>query len=241
MGRYVMSGVEVQVDQQAVRPREPPRPSPHTAVNSPEMGARMIRPRGSSPVQPALASKAVGQVMALKGQQAALEKLLAQMIAELKKVTDCAMNAPDSITRSSCMSRKVVLEKAIAVCMDQIKLCASKANVSAIDAIKNGASQKEVVAAAAAVEPTTGQTSVIESATMQVTPSGQILPGFDATVVSTPVVSDPNNTVAANVVPGANPNVNAAVAASSGLPWGKLVLAGLGLYAASRFLKKRAA
>jgi hypothetical protein len=205
------------------------------------MAYRMIRPRGSSPSQPALAQKAVQQVMALKGQQAALEKLLAQMVAELKQVTARANSAPDAMTRSACMSRKIVLEKAIDLCMKQIKDAAAAANVKAVDAIKNGASQKEVIAASTAVEPTTGQTTVIESATMQVTASGQVLPGFDATVVATPVVTDPNNTVAANVVPGANANVNAAVAAASGIPWGKVALVGLGLWGASRFLKKRSA
>jgi hypothetical protein len=224
VGAHNLGSVSVQIPARAARPREAGRPSPHEALSSPLMLQRFLRPRGSAgPASATLSDQFLGKVIALKGQQAQLEKLLANMVAELKTL-NCSSGNP--VVRQACALRKAGLEQAIDAAITQIKNLSGAANAAALDAVKTGASKADVTTAAVSVSAGSGNTAVVESATIQVTPAGTIVPGPGAVITAEPVTTAPGASVSADVDTG------------GGISLGKVALGIAAAYAAYRVLKK---
>lgn len=203
---YIVGSVGVEIDQRAVRPREPARPLPSKALASPEMATRQARPRATVPAS-SVTAKLIAQVTKLKGQQAKLEKLLKALGDQLKVCRGITRNpgmlknhpAKVQAARMEC----IALEKAIMACINAIKACAGKANEAAAAAIATGASDAQVKQAAVVAAPSSGKEAVVEVSTAAVTPSGQIVPGPGAAVVTTPVLTEA-------VAPGTPPGTEVA-------------------------------
>lgn len=220
---YVGS-VGVEISQQAVRPREPARPSPHAAVRSPMMATRQARPRSTVPYG-SVASKYVQQVTLYKGQQAKLEKLLKQIGVQLKACRlSMRRNVKNPRAVQAAKMNCLALEKAAVACIKAIKACAGKANLAADAAVATGASLTQVKAAAKSVALSSAKTAAIESKTATVLPSGEIVPGADAQVVSTPVETE------ASAADAAEDAAVAAEAAGGGVPWVWIGAAAVGGY-----------
>lgn len=251
---YVLSGVGVEISQQAVRPREPSRPAPSITVASPQMATRQARPR-SYTAPSNVTDVMIAKVAAYKGQQAQLEKLLKQMGVQLKLCQSVVNNvqmqrfAPGKVAEAKrcCL----ILEKAIIKCIAAIKACAGKANQAADSAIATGATRAEVTAAATAAVAQTSKEVVVESSTASVTPGGAIVPGPDAALVTTPVIEESVDTSAlppgvevSPTAPGEMPAsvteaLDEAQTAASGIPfWMKA--AGVGVVAWWFFRRKGA-
>ena len=192
VGTQHLGSVQVQVPTRTLRPREATLRSPHTTVSSPEMADRLLRPRGSNAMSPARAKRHLAQVLLFKGQQGDIEKRLVLMVSELKNVVHVAGLSVDQNALAACRARKRALEVAIDALIKKIKALSLAANEAALKAVVEGASQAEVIAVATSILPTAGNTVVVESATVQVTPAGTIVPGPDAKVTTEPVVTEPN-------------------------------------------------
>lgn len=184
---YVLSGVTVDVDRQAVRPREPARPSREATVASPEMATRAPRPREPAPapgLAPAAIDKYLGLIAAAKGQQARLEAILKQLGEALKAAQTAQKNAAarnDRAAVQAAAANCLVIQKDVSACIDAIKLCAAQANAAAGSAIQNGATRSETIAAsnvatanaaaAAAVAPPVVKLTVLPSVHVPGVPS----------------------------------------------------------------------
>ncbi len=159
---YHLSGVAIDVSQQAVRPREPARPGVPVTLASQMMATRAPRPRET--VAPGQVTKAlVQQVTSLKGQQVALEKKLAVVGSDLRAANSAvstarAQNTP-AIVVTGLVARATTVQQTANTVIQQIKTVAAQANDAAAGAIRAGATRVEVVAAAAKAQPAIAMTS----------------------------------------------------------------------------------
>jgi hypothetical protein len=162
---YVLNGVEVQVSDRAVRPREPARPSRALTVASPEMATRAPRPRET--ITPGLLTdKLLLRVAAAKGQQKELEKVLAAIGQELKALQARVIPLGQSKQMqalTNVQARILVLQKDAVACIEAIKACAAKANEAANSAIRTGTTRAVTQAAAAAGTASAANTPVAPS------------------------------------------------------------------------------
>lgn len=153
-----MNGVEVEISQQAVRPREPARPSRAFVSSSPEMLTRQLRPRETTNVNVASADNWLAQISSLKGQQEKLQALLKQMSVALKTCQAKVAAAQKGNDRNALFQAQEnckVVESDILLCINAIKDCAAKVNYAADAAVAKGASTVEVKKAAAAPKTAT--------------------------------------------------------------------------------------
>lgn len=188
MSYCAMNGVEVNVPERALRPREPAPPSPSVTMASPLVAKRMLRPRTKA--EKAMTGVDVKACLAAikdcKKQQRAYEKRLKELVEKLNRVL--ASNPGSKDVRD--------LQKMIDSLLACIKNIAAKANQYAMDAIKGGASQDDVRVAAgdAPIERTPvaapPAAPVIETNTPAVLPDGSVVPGSDAKV-TTPETGKP--------------------------------------------------
>lgn len=190
-----LGGVKVEVSTQAARPREAPRPSPVASSKSPEMATRALRPREPVPAVKGVANAYLKQVEMARGKQKSLEALLKKLGNEMARVKGainackkaggkCAVSGLGGlgatttvVTIESLQAELVQIEKAAALCIEEIKKLAAKANAAADAAVATGASREAALkASAAGQQPTTA----IETNSAAVTPSGTIVVGPDA-------------------------------------------------------------
>lgn len=171
---YILSGVRVPVSPRAVRPREPGRPSPSTALRSPELAERMLRPR--TPTDPGGSSKHIANMKAAKLVQANKERQIAALQAKLSTATP---------------STRVAIQKQVAALVHEVKELAGVANKEALAAVEKGASPAVVKEVAEAASSTSSVTPVIETASPVLQADGTVAVGPDAKVVDVPVTSDP--------------------------------------------------
>ncbi len=174
---YVMNGVTVEVSRQAVRPREPSRPSRASVTASAAMYTRALRPReqyafgglGAVVATTAAAVRAsipvtrttgpvadayLQQISTLKGHQQQLEALLAKMGADLKAQQAAlvvAQRTGNKASAATLQTRILTIQHDVVLCIDAIKACAAKVADAAQNAVDKGATVPQVKAAAAGV------------------------------------------------------------------------------------------
>jgi uncharacterized membrane protein len=175
---YILSGLRVPVPTRATRPREPGRPAPSTALRSPELAERMMRPR--TPVPPGQAKAHLDKLKVAKLRQAALERQIAIAQQKLRSAPTATMG--------------ITLQRQVAVLVEQVKVAAAEANKEALAAVEKGAPPAAVKDVAASASSSSSVTPVIEASTAELQPDGTIVPGPDAGVVDVPVTSDPGST-----------------------------------------------
>lgn len=247
---YIVGSVGVEVSTQAVRPREPARPAPALTLASTMLATRQARPRSAAVGTAQQVAAYIAQLKAYKGRQTQLEKYLKVLGTKLhackKSVATLEKQPGTPLVRARIAKLKVDcvrIEREIVSCIKAIKACAARANAAAESAIVKGASEAQVQQAAAAVTPASGNTVAVESSTAAVTPNGQIVPGSDATLVTTPTLEE---AVPADTLPGEEVTpgdvVDSAIedveATSAGMPlWMKL--AGAGAVGWFLFLRKK--
>jgi hypothetical protein len=200
---YVLTGVEINVPGQAMRPRQAMPPQAHAS------GARVPRP---GPVSASTAARAAALALEVKhkAKQRQLEMQLAQMQGQHTKLQAACRARPNPV----CSAALLALQKRIAALVVHIKACAAEAAKAALVAMRYGATQTGVraavivpppivpapivrtpaapgIPASTVVFPTSPTTTVVESSTASVGPGGTLVPGPGATVVETPAVSEP--------------------------------------------------
>jgi hypothetical protein len=212
---YILSGINISVPARASRPREPKRPAPSKVVSSPEMAARLLRPRSlKSPGNPA------AHLVALKN--AKLQQKQAERGIK-------ALQAKLSVTKDA--PTRTAIKRQIDVCIKQVRDFSAVANREALAAIDKGASESSVKDVSSAASEGS-VTPVVESSTAALQEDGSVALGPDAAIVDVPVTSDPGSAT----IPGAPAPV------SDGLIFGvkplyALAGAGIGLFALSRLMK----
>jgi hypothetical protein len=183
-----MNGVEVKVPERALRPREPAPPLPSVTMRSPMVARRMLRPRTKA--ETALVGvdvkAALDCIRQLKKQQRACE-------AQLQKLVDRLKSTQSTLPPASLKTLQSKIDKLL----KQIELLAAKANEAAMAAIKGGASQEQVRAAA-------GEGSVLSRVVPGMSPAAPA-PGSSDASVAAPVVVETNTPAVltdGTVVPG---------------------------------------
>jgi hypothetical protein len=187
MAYCAMNGVEVKIPERALRPREPAPPLPSVTMASPLVARRMLRPRtkAETSLVGVDVKKCLELVRELKQQQRKYEERLAVLVERLKHKA----SSMEPKARKKVQSDIDSLLK----CIEQI---AAKANEAAMAAIKGGASQEDVRAAAgeSRIERTPvaapPAAPVIETRTPAVLPDGSVIPGPDAKL-TTPETGKP--------------------------------------------------
>lgn len=155
---YVLDGVGVEIGPQAVRPREPARPSVALTTSSPEMASRALRPRETPQVvvgtpRSTVVAAALQQVTAQRAQQTQLENLSKTLGSELTRSQAAltAANRSGSLpATSSAQVRVAAVGRSIDVTINAIRSTAERANVAAGSAIAAGATRAAVQTASAA-------------------------------------------------------------------------------------------
>lgn len=198
MAYCAMNGIEVKIPERALRPREPAPPPPSVTMASKQVAMRMLRPRTKA--EKALTGvdvrAALARVRSVKAQQRVYEKKLKVLVEKLGKLTASGLGAVtvgpgyaySSVPATvSATEQRVALQREIDKLIECIKKLSAEANQLAMDAIKGGASQADVRAAAgegAAPERTPVASSpaapVIETSAPVVLTDGSVLPGPDA-------------------------------------------------------------
>lgn len=183
-----MNGVEVKIPMRALRPREPAPPPPSKTMASPLVVARMLRPR--TPAEKSLVGVDVAacleRVKKLKEEQRRCEARVQELLAKLKEMTAAGLGAVVSTMYTGTSSPVLQLQREIDRLMLCIKQLSEAANMAAMDAIKGGATQDQVRAAAgeSSIERTPvaapPAAPVIETSTPAVLPDGSVAPGPDA-------------------------------------------------------------
>lgn len=180
MAYCAMNGIEVKIPQRALRPREAPPPPPSVTMASKMVAERMLRPR--TPAAKSLVGVDVRacleRVRSLKGRQRECERHLAQLVAALRLIEP-------KLSSEQRRARQLEIDKLRAMIMQ----IAAQANQLAMDAIKGGASQADVRAAAGEpMESAPGAAPpaapVIETSQPRLLPDGSVVPGPDATVTT---------------------------------------------------------
>lgn len=180
---YILSGLKVAVPARANRPREKSRPAPGKTTSSTALATRMLRPR--TPTDPGKAQPHLAKVRSLKLQQAACER---QLVALQKTLAGCK-------DKATCLG----IKKNIAKLVVRIKALAAAADREALAAVEKGAAPTAVKSVAADASKTSSVTPVIEASTAELRPDGTVKVSADATIVSTPVTSDPGSALPAAV------------------------------------------
>lgn len=187
-----MNGVEVKLPERTLRPREPGAPQPSVTMRSPMVAKRMQRPRTKS--ETALVGVDVDAclrtIRRLKQKQHACEKQLQRLVDQLKR----------TVSQLSAVELKD-LQSRIDKLLREIESIAAQANEAAMAAIKGGATQAQVRAAAGdgpvssrilpgvsvsapapGGSPDSGASApvVVETNSPAILPDGSIIPGPDA-------------------------------------------------------------
>lgn len=229
MAYCAMNGIEVKIPERALRPREPAPPPPSVTMASKQVALRMLRPRTKA--EKALTGvdvrAALARVRSLKAQQRGYEKRLKVLVEKLRKLAASGLGAVtvgpgyaySSVPATvSATEQRVALQKEIDRLIECIKKLSAEANQLAMDAIKGGASQTDVRAAAgegAAPERTPVSAPpaapVIETRTPAVLPDGSVVPGPDAKLTTPdtgkPVTPEKEGKVEAQSAGGMHPLV----------------------------------
>lgn len=168
---YFLNGIGVEVSPQAVRPREPARPSVARTTASVEMAVRALRPREATAVVPGHAAKTVvaarlKEVAVAKSKQKQAEASLQQQGAALALAKNALAKAnySGSLPATAAAQAHVAsVGKSIDMTIACAKSHAMAANNAAGGAINAGASREDVKAAASV-----GSNSALTSATLGV-------------------------------------------------------------------------
>jgi len=172
---------------------------------------------GASTVTAPIVDKYLALVGKYRGQQAELEKLLKKIGYELsnwQKTLHGASLRNDVKMMKIAQDQINKLNAAASMCITYIRDCAGEATKAAYSAIATGASQAEVQKAAAAgaagggssyPAPSSGEEVVVETSTVTVSPSGELVPGSDARPVNTPSTE---STATTDLVPSGPPPEN---------------------------------
>ena len=177
-----MNGVEVKLSERALRPREPAPPQPSVTMRSPMVARRMLRPRTKS--ETAIVGVDVKEclhaIRRLKQKQHACEKELKRLVEKLQ--LNASQMSPSELKNAQSRIDDV---------LKQIESLAAQANAAAMAAIKGGATQAQV-RAAAGEGPVSSRTIpgssdavvsapvVVETNSPAILPDGSIIPGPDA-------------------------------------------------------------
>lgn len=190
-----VGGVALEISTQAARPREAPRPSPAASSASPEMASRAARPRETTGVNKVEANRYLAEVIALRGKQAALEKMLKNLGAQLTSVNGQILKCQKSGGNcTGLVKQKEQIERAAALCIEEIKKLSAKANASADAAIAKGATREQTLrASATGTSSTQPAATAVESSKAGVTPNGTIVVSRDARPVDAPLVEAPRS------------------------------------------------
>ncbi len=211
---YFLSGVGVEVSPQAVRPREPKRPSVSTVTRSQEMANRALRPREGTAVVPGTSKsntitsrlKAVTVAKQAEAKAVVVLKVKGQDLALAKNVLNQANLSGSLPATAAAQARVAQVGREIDACINCIKQSAAQANAAAGGAINAGASREDVKEAAAV-----GSASV---PTQPIAPSGPTeVAQQQAFAASSPIGPPVAPPVVAVVVAAASPT--AAIESSS--------------------------
>jgi len=177
-----MNGVEVKLSERALRPREPAPPQPSVTMRSPMVARRMLRPRTKS--ETAIVGVDVKEclhaIRRLKQKQRACEKELKRLVEKLQ--LNASQMSPSELKNAQARIDDV---------LKQIESLAAQANAAAMAAIKGGATQEQVRAAAGegpvgsrtipgSSDAAVSTPVVVETNSPSILPDGSIIPGPDA-------------------------------------------------------------
>lgn len=174
-----MNGVEVKLPERTLRPREPGAPQPSVTMRSPMVAKRMQRPRTKweTAIVGVDVKECLHAIRRLKQKQHACEKELKRRVEKLK--LDTAQFSPVDLKYAQSCIDKLLRE---------IESLAAQANEAAMAAIKGGATQAQV-RAAAGEGPVSSRTLPGRSISEPAAPA----PGSSDAVVSAPVVVETNS------------------------------------------------